>query len=370
MVPERYWLSKMETTEELVSQAIDLLKSMISTPSFSREETAVSLLIQDFLTDNDIEFYTHELNIWAKNKHFDSLKPTLLLNSHFDTVKPNAGYTRDPFQPIEEDGKLYGLGSNDAGGCLVALIATFLHFYDKADLSYNLILAATAEEEISGSNGIESLLPLLPSIDCAIVGEPTLLEMAVAEKGLLVIDFEARGRSGHAARNEGENAIYKAMRDIEWLTNYKFEKVSKFLGPVKLSVTQIKSGTQHNVVPETCSFVADIRLNEHYTHQEVVQLFSQVLQSTVTPRSTRIKATAIDATHPLVVAGTQLGKKAYGSPTTSDKALMNFPALKMGPGDSARSHTANEFIYINEIVEGIETYIQLIDRLLKLEKTI
>lgn len=353
----------------ITARSIDLLKKMISLPSFSSEEKEVSDLIARFLSDNGVEFKTHQLNLWAKNKHFDASKGTLLLNSHFDTVKPNAGYTRNPFSADVEDGKLYGLGSNDAGGCLVSLLATFLHFYEKKNLPYNLILAATAEEEISGKNGIESLLPEIGPIDCAIVGEPTLMEMAVAEKGLLVIDFEVRGRSGHAARGEGKNAIYMAMKDIEWLTNYRFDKVSEFLGPVNLSVTQINSGTQHNVVPETCSFVADIRLNEHYDHQEVVQLFSQVLQSTVTPRSTRIKATAISMDHPLVLAGTFLGKRAYGSPTTSDKALMPFPALKIGPGDSARSHTANEFIYLDEIKQGITTYIKLITRFFELENS-
>ncbi len=345
-----------------ISEAIELLKKMIATPSFSGEEQAVCQLVSDFLREKSVEVNSHKLNVWARNRHFNSAKPTLLLNSHYDTVKPNTGYTLDPFLPLEKDGKLYGLGSNDAGGCLVSLIAVFLHFYENKNLPYNLILAATAEEEISGKNGVESLLPHLGKIDCAIVGEPTLLNLAVAEKGLLVIDAVAKGKSGHAARNEGENAIYKAVQDIQWLQSYQFEKESPFLGPVKLTVTQIKAGTQHNVVPDECSFVIDIRLNELYTHQAVLDILSVNLQSELTPRSTRIRSTAIGMEHPLVKAGLVLGKMAYGSPTTSDKALMPFPALKMGPGDSARSHSADEFIYLSEIQAGIETYTNLLEQ--------
>ncbi len=350
-------------TQLLFEDAVVLLKKMIATPSFSKEEQKVSELIASFLKGKGVEIQKHQLNIWAMNKHFDESKPTLLLNSHFDTVKPNAGYTLDPFEPLVADGKLYGLGSNDAGASLVSLMACFLHFYERTDLPYNLILAATAEEEVSGKNGVECLLPKLPKIDCAIVGEPTLLNLAIAEKGLLVLDCTAHGRSGHAAREEGDNALYKAVRDINWLSGHKFEKVSEFLGPVKLSVTQINAGTQHNVVPDVCSFVADIRLNELYTHQEVIDLLSSNLESEIRPRSTRIRSSIISVDHPLVVAGKKLGKQVYGSPTTSDKALMPFPALKMGPGDSARSHTADEFVYLDEIKEGIETYIKLLGQL-------
>jgi len=354
----------MEKTaiKELYHQAVELLRQMIAIPSFSKEEDQVSQLLTDFLSARGVSVQKHQLNLWTGNKYYDPLKPTLLLNSHFDTVKPNSGYTRDPFLPQIEEGKLFGLGSNDAGGCLVSLIATFLYFKDREDLSFNLVLAAVAEEEISGKNGTESLLSVIGKVDCAIVGEPTLMQMAVAEKGLLVIDFTARGKSGHAARNEGENAITKAIRDINWLNNYQFEKVSPLLGPVRLSVTQINAGTQHNVIPDTCSFVADIRLNELYTHEEVLELLQANLKSEIAPRSTRIKSSAISESHPLVQSGLLLGKEMYGSPTTSDKALMPFPALKMGPGDSARSHTADEFIYLNEIEDGIETYTRLLEQ--------
>lgn len=354
--------------EELSQKAIALLMQMIATQSFSREEEAVSAVVADFLRKSGVEVNSFLNNTWAKNKYFDPTRPTLLLNSHVDTVKPNSGYTKDPFSPIIEDGKLYGLGSNDAGGCLVSLIAAFLHFYDKPALPFNIILAASAEEEISGVNGIEALLTELGPIACAIVGEPTKLELAVAEKGLMVVDFESVGVSGHAAREEGENAIYKALKDIEWLTSYKFDKVSPFLGPLKLSVTQINAGTQHNVVPDKCSFVADVRLNEFYTHDELLDLFEANLKSKVKARGKRIRSTAITIDHPLVQAGMVLGKQPYGSPTTSDKALMNFPALKMGPGDSARSHTADEFIFIKEIEEGVETYIKLITTFFELTK--
>jgi acetylornithine deacetylase len=300
--------------------------------------------------------------VWAVNKHFDESKPTLLLNSHHDTVKPNSLYTKDPFTPILEDGKLYGLGSNDAGGCLVSLIATFLYFYEKENLEYNLILAATAEEEISGANGIEALLKQLGPIDCAIVGEPTQMQMAVAERGLMVLDCLATGRAGHAARKEGDNAIYKAISDINWFTSYRFSKVSDLLGPVNMDVTVIETDNKaHNVVPAQCKFVVDVRVNEHYTFEEVLGEIRNNIQSEAKPRSIRLRSTSIALDHPLVKAGLALGRTYYGSPTTSDKALMFFPSLKIGPGDSARSHTADEYIYVEEIKEGIELYIQLLN---------
>jgi len=260
--------------------------------------------------------------------------------------------------------KLFGLGSNDAGGCLVSLIVTFIHFYTQQNLKYNLVLAVTAEEEISGKNGIELLLSQLPKIDCAIVGEPTLMNMAVAEKGLLVLDCTAHGKAGHAAREEGDNAIYKAIKDIEWFRTFKFDKVSDLLGPNKMSVTIINAGSQHNVVPGECKFTVDIRVNELYDFDEVVNIIKQNIQAEVAPRSLRLRSTNIELSHPLIIAGLDLNRTYYGSPTTSDKALMNFPALKMGPGDSARSHSADEFIYVDEIRHGIELYIQLLNKVI------
>jgi len=349
----------------LQADAIDLLKQLIATPSFSKEEDNSSALIKVFLENNGIKAEQHLYNIWARNKYFDTNKPTILLNSHHDTVKPNKGYTLDPFSPIEKDGKLFGLGSNDAGGSLVSLIATFLYYNGKENLQYNMILAATAEEEISGHNGIEALLPLLGKIDFAIVGEPTQMQMAVAEKGLMVLDCTANGRAGHAAREEGDNAIYKAIKDIEWFSSYKFDKVSDLLGPVKMSVTVIETDNKaHNVVPAQCRFVVDCRVNELYTFEEMLEEIRSNVQSEIKPRSTRLKSSAIALDHPLVKAGLKMGRNYYGSPTTSDKALMAFPSLKIGPGDSARSHTADEYIYIDEIKEGIDLYIQLLKEIL------
>ncbi|MFM2146373.1 MAG: hypothetical protein RL732_1209 [Bacteroidota bacterium] len=349
----------------LQDKAISLLKRLIATPSFSKEEQNTADLIERFLEQEGVRTKTHMNNIWAHNKHFTPGKPVLLLNSHHDTVKPNKGYTLDPFQPVVKEDKLYGLGSNDAGGSLVALLAVFLYYYHKTDLNYNLIFAATAEEEISGHNGIEALIPRLGPIDCGIVGEPTLMHMAVAEKGLLVLDAIATGRAGHAAREEGENALYKAMEDIQWLKNHQFEKVSALLGPVKTTVTVIETENKaHNVVPAHCKFVIDCRVNELYSFEEIIDTLKKNMRSDLQPRSTRLRSTAIALDHPLVKAGLQLGRTYYGSPTTSDKALMPFQTLKMGPGDSARSHTADEFIFINEIKEGIELYIQLLDQII------
>src|SRR6185503_18574163 len=338
--------------------AIGLLKQLISTPSFSKEEDNSSALIKTFLEKKEVKTEQYLYNIWARNKYFDNTKPTILLNSHHDTVKPNKGYTLDPFSPIEKEEKLFGLGSNDAGGSLVSLIATFIYFYEKEDLKYNIVLAATAEEEISGHNGIEILLPQLGKIDFAIVGEPTQMNMAVAEKGLMVLDCIAMGRAGHAAREEGDNAVYKAIKDIEWFSSYKFDKVSDLLGPVKMSVTVIETDNKaHNVVPAQCKFVVDCRVNELYTFEEMLDIIRSNVQSEIKPRSTRLRSSSIGLNHPIVEAGSKLGRTYYGSPTTSDKALMNFPTLKIGPGDSARSHTADEFIYIDEIKNGIELYI-------------
>ena len=348
----------------LQADAFDLLKQLIATPSFSKEEDNSAALIKVFLENNGVKAEQHLYNIWARNKYFDTNKPTILLNSHHDTVKPNKGYTLDPFSPIEKDGKLFGLGSNDAGGSLVSLIATFLYYYEKESLQYNIILAATAEEEISGHNGVEALLPHLGKIDCAIVGEPTLMQMAVAEKGLMVLDCTVNGRAGHAAREEGENAVYKAIKDIDWFSSFKFDKVSDLLGPVKMSVTVIETDNKaHNVVPAQCRFVVDCRVNELYTFEEILEVIRSNVQSEIKPRSTRLRSSAIALDHPLVKAGLKMGRSYYGSPTTSDKALMTFPSLKIGPGDSARSHTADEFIFIDEIKEGIDLYIQLLNQL-------
>lgn len=358
-------LSMNESLTTLQNEAIELLKKLIATPSFSREEDRTSEILEKFFLAKDIPAKKYLYNVWAVNKYFDENKPTLLLNSHHDTVKPNSQYTKDPFNPSVEDGKLYGLGSNDAGGCLVSLIATFLYFYEKKDLKYNLILAASAEEEISGANGIEVLLKQLGPIDCAIVGEPTQMQMAVAERGLMVLDCLATGKAGHAARKEGDNAIYKAIKDINWFTSYRFPKVSDLLGPVNMDVTVIETENKaHNVVPAQCKFVVDVRVNEYYTFEEVLDEIKKNIQSEAKPRSFRLRSTSIALDHPLVKAGMSLGRTCYGSPTTSDKALMFFPSLKMGPGDSGRSHSADEYIYVDEIREGIELYIKLLGQIL------
>lgn len=349
----------------LYSKAISLLKNLISTPSFSKEEDKTATLIEEFLQSNNIPVNRFLNNVWATNQYFDKSKPTLLLNSHHDTVKPNKAYTLDPFSPIEKDGKLFGLGSNDAGGSLVSLLAVFIYFCAQENLKYNLVFAATAEEEISGKNGIEILLAELPKIDCGIVGEPTQMEMAIAERGLLVLDAVATGVAGHAAREEGENALYKALPDIEWFRNFTFEKVSPLLGKVKMSVTSIETENKaHNVVPSQCKFVVDVRVNELYTFEEILQTIHANITSEAKPRSLRMRSTSIAMEHPLVKAGQSLGRSYYGSPTTSDKALMPFPTLKMGPGHSARSHTADEYIYTDEIDKGIELYIQLLKKVL------
>ena len=348
-------------TGPLYTEAVELLKQLIAQPSFSKEEDKTAGIIANYLRSKGVEVHRLQNNVWARNKHFDPAMPTLLLNSHHDTVKPNKAYTLDPFKPLENDGKLYGLGSNDAGGCLVALIAAFIYFYEREDLSYNLILAATAEEEISGHNGIELLLPKLGMIEWGIVGEPTKLDLAVAEKGLLVLDCLSLGTAGHAAREEGENAIYKAMRDIEWFRTYRAPKVSDLLGPVKMSVTVIDTDNKaHNVVPSQCHFVVDVRVNELYTFEELLEIICSKVECAVTARSLRMRSSGIALDHPIVQSGLRLGRVCYGSPTTSDKALMPFPALKTGPGDSARSHTADEYILLAEIAGGIEGYIELL----------
>lgn len=348
-------------TEQAAEEAISLLKQLIATQSFSKEEQQTADIIADHLEGKGCEVQRLMNNVWVRSHNFDPRKPTILLNSHHDTVKPASTYTRDPFSPDVEQDMLYGLGSNDAGGALVSLMQLFLLLDAERDRSYNLIFAASAEEEISGKNGIAALLPELGSIDLAIVGEPTGMQMAVAEKGLMVIDADAQGVSGHAARNEGVNAIYLALEDIQKLKNFRFPRKSETLGDIRISVTQIHAGTQHNVVPDRCSFVIDVRTHEQYSNSEVFSLLQQQVQSKLTARSFRLNASGIPTEHPLVQKGLSMGLKAYGSPTLSDQALMSgFPSLKIGPGLSERSHTADEFIRLSEIREGIEIYVQLL----------
>lgn len=354
----------MIAIDELFDKAVKLLSDLIATQSFSKEENETADIIEKFFLENNVKPNRLKNNVWASNVYFDEEKPTILLNSHHDTVKPNKGYTRDPYSPDIEDGKLYGLGSNDAGGCLVSLIMTFLHFYNKKDLNYNVVIAATAEEEISGKEGIEMLYPHLPKIGFGIIGEPTLMDAAVAEKGLMVLDGVVKGKAGHAAREEGNNAIYKAMKDVAWFSSFKYPEVSEFLGEMKMSLTVINAGKQHNVVPAECSYVVDVRLTDKYSHEEALEIIRENIVGEVIPRSTRIKPSFIAEEHPVVLSAIKHGAKTYGSPTTSDQALTPCTTLKMGPGDSARSHSPNEFIYVNEIKEGIEKYILILNELI------
>lgn len=349
--------------EHLTDAAIHLLIRLVKTQSFSREEGPTADLLVDFLRGHGIEPQRAGHNVWAQNRHFDPAKPIILLNSHHDTVKAGASWTYDPFGAVVEGDRLTGLGSNDAGASAVSLLATFLHFYEREDLAYNLICAITAEEEISGAGGIRSVLPLLPPLQLGIVGEPTQMDLAVAEKGLVVLDCTAHGRTGHAARNEGENALYKALDDISWIRQYQFPEVSPLLGPVKMTVTQVQAGSQHNVVPDRCSFVVDVRTNECYTNEQVVALVQQHLQSEVKPRSTHLNSSRISLEHPLVRRGVALGRRTFGSATLSDQSMMPFATVKVGPGDSARSHTPDEYILLSEIRGGIRGYIELLEGL-------
>jgi acetylornithine deacetylase len=355
----------MKNIENLTQEAIDLLKSLIETPSFSSEEQQTALLIENWFKQNSIPFERENNNIWTFNQHFDKSKPTLLLNSHHDTVKPNQGYTNDPFKVIEKDGKLYGLGSNDAGGCLVSLMATFVYFYAKENLSHNIVMVASAEEESSGKKGLNSVLKHLPELDCAIVGEPTLMQLAVAEKGLLVLDVVVKGTASHAAHNNPDNPIYNAMPVIQWFNSYQFEKVSDVLGPVKMTVTQINAGKQHNVVPAECHLVVDIRVNDCYSNVEILETVNKNLTAQITPRSMHLNASSIPVSHGLVQAGIALGRTTYGSPTLSDQSVLSCQSLKLGPGESLRSHSADEFIFVNEIEEGIQLYIKILGDFLK-----
>jgi len=353
----------MSTITTLQEDAIALLSRLIETPSLSRQEDQTANLIFLFLQQKGITTVQRfKNNVFARSKNWQSNRPTLLLNSHHDTVKAAQGWQRDAFTATLEGDQLFGLGSNDAGASLVGLMAAFRYFYDKL-LPFNLIFAASAEEEISGPNGIAALLPQLGPIDAALVGEPTQMEMAIAEKGLMVVDGEAIGQSGHAARNEGINALYIALEDIRKIKEYQFTEVSSLLGPTKATVTQINAGSQHNVVPDRCQFVIDVRTNECYSNQQAFDLLNELTQSTLRARSFRLNSSSIAVEHPLVQSGQKLGKTTFGSPTLSDQALMPFPSLKMGIGDSARSHTADEFIYLSEIKTGIQDYIQLLEGL-------
>lgn len=350
----------MNSIKQLTADSIALLAQLIATPSFSREEEHAAAIIESYLVDRGVDVQRIGNNVIAYNRHFAASKPTILLNSHHDTVKPNPAYTKDPFEAVVEDDRLYGLGSNDAGGCLVSLIAAFLFYYEREDLRYNLCLIASAEEEVSGKGGVEEAYRYVHPCEYAIVGEPTLLDLAVAEKGLMVLDCVAHGQSGHAAREEGVNAIYKAIEDINWFRTYQFPRQSTYLGPVKMSVTLINAGSQHNVVPAACSYVVDVRTTDVYTNQEVLDIIQEHVASDVQARSIRLNPSSIAMDHPIVLSGIKLGKQTYGSPTMSDQALLPIPSIKVGPGDSARSHTADEFIYIEEIKEGVQFYIDLL----------
>ncbi|MBP2833651.1 M20 family metallo-hydrolase [Aquimarina sp. U1-2] len=349
--------------EELTNKAIQLLHQLIETPSFSTEEDQTALLIEHWFTQFDIPFKRENNNVWAYNKYFDASKPTILLNSHHDTVKPNGNYTNDPFKAFVDTGKLYGLGSNDAGGCLVSLLATFAYFFPKENLTYNFVIVASAEEENSGPLGLKSVLNYFENIEFAIVGEPTLMQLAVAEKGLLVLDVSVQGTSSHAAHPNDNNAIYKALDTIKWFETYQFEKISKTLGAVKMTVTQVNAGNQHNVVPSHCDLVVDIRINDDYTNADILDTVQKNMPEDViiAPRSLHLGSSSISIKHPVVQSGIALGRTTYGSPTLSDQSVLSCPSLKLGPGDSTRSHSADEFIYVDEIKEGVSLYIKILE---------
>ena len=344
------------------SEALTLLNSLIGIPSISREEEAAADFLQNYIEESGIMTGRSGNNIWCVSPRFDTGRPTILLNSHIDTVKPVNGWRKQPFTPKQENGKLYGLGSNDAGASVVSLFQAY-RYLTTTEQSYNLIFLASCEEEVSGKGGIESVLPQLPPIALGVVGEPTDMQPAIAEKGLMVIDVTAHGKAGHAAREEGDNAIYKVLDDIGWFRTYQFPKVSPLLGPVKISVTQINAGTQHNVIPDLCTFVVDIRSNECYSNEELFSEITSHIQCEAKARSFRLNSSSIDREHPFVKRAVEIGKTPFGSPTLSDQALMHFPSVKMGPGKSSRSHTADEYVMISEIEEAIQTYIAILDGL-------
>ncbi|WP_405250576.1 M20 family metallo-hydrolase [Dokdonia sp. Asnod3-C12] len=348
-----------------IDSAVSLLQSLIETQSFSSEEDGTALLIINWLEEKGITLSRKRNNIYAFNKHYDASKPLLLLNSHHDTVKPNKGYTRDPYNAEIKDGKLYGLGSNDAGASLVGLLTAFVHFYEREGMSHNIVIVASAEEESSGPNGLNSMLAHLPEIDVAIVGEPTLMNLAIAEKGLVVFDAVVKGTAGHAAHIKENMAIYNVIETLQWFENITFDKVSDTLGATKVTVTQINAGSQHNVVPSQVELVIDVRVNEHYSNQEIADyMVANVPCDTIQPRSLRLNSSRIPKEHKLVQAGIALGRETYGSPTLSDQACLSCPSLKLGIGDSTRSHMADEFVYVHEIEQGIALYIELLEKFL------
>ena len=351
--------------QRLTEKALNLLKKLISIQSFSSEEDKTADTIEDWFKAFDIPSKREINNVYAVNKYYDETKPTLLLNSHHDTVKPNSAYTKDPFHPHIEDGKLYGLGSNDAGGALVSLIATFTYLYSEENLSHNLLMVASMEEESSGDNSLRGLLPKLPKIDVAIVGEPTLMQLAIAEKGLVVFDAQVKGTPSHAAHPNDNNPLYNSIKVLQWFRDYTFKKVSEALGEVKLTVTQIKGGVQHNAVPAQVDLVLDVRVNDKYTNAEIAEILKEEAPCDLQERSLRLNSSAIDKNHPLVQSGIAMGRETYGSPTLSDQAALSCQSLKLGPGDSTRSHSANEFIYVKEVEEGIDLYIRILEGFLK-----
>lgn len=352
------------TTEQYVDDAVALLTRLIAIPSVSRNEKDAADELQRTMQDYGYTPQREGNNLWIMSKDWDDSRPTLLLNAHIDTVKPVSTWSRDPFTPLLEGDFLYGLGSNDCGGGLVSLLQVFRILTSQSSTlnlpTYNLIYLASCEEEVSGVGGIRAVLPQLPKIDVAIVGEPTGMQPAVAERGLMVIDGVARGRSGHAARNEGVNAIYEALDDLLFLRDYHFEKVSPLLGPTKMQCTVINSGTQHNVVPDECRFIIDVRTNEHYTNEEVFDFLQSHMKSQLKARSYHLHSSFIPLDHPLVRRCLEMGMQPFGSPTLSDQALMRFPSFKLGPGQSSRSHSADEFICVSEIRDAINTYIALL----------
>ena len=351
--------------EQLTDKAIGLLKDLIATPSFSSEEDGTALLIENWFKELGIPTKRVGNNVYAFNKYYNKDLPNLLLNSHHDTVKPNSAYTKDPYEPVVEDGKLFGLGSNDAGGCLVSLMASFAYYYHAEGLSHNIIMVASAEEESSGPDGLNSMLSILPEIEVAIVGEPTQMQLAIAEKGLVVFDAFVKGTPSHAAHPNGDNAIYNTVDVLNWFREYSFSKISDTLGETKLTVTQINAGTQHNVVPAQVDLVIDVRVNDCYSNSEIAEILAKDAPCEVRPRSLRLNSSSIDQEHALVRAGKELGRETYGSPTLSDQAVLSCQSLKLGPGNSTRSHSADEFIYINEIEEGIDLYIQILSSFLR-----
>ena len=350
------------TAQQYTGEAVSLLSHLIATPSVSRDERRAADIMEEELTRCGFTPHREANNVWAIGSCQRENRPTLLLNAHIDTVKPVASYTRNPYEPSLEDGTLYGLGSNDCGGGLVSLLQVFRELSASERCPYNLVYLASAEEEVSGKDGISRALPLLPHVDVAIVGEPTGMQPAVAEKGLMVVDITAHGKSGHAARNEGVNAIYEALDDLCWIRSHRFDRVSRFLGPTKMQATVVNAGTQHNVVPDECKIVVDVRTNELYTNEEVFDIISSHCKSECRARSFRLHSSRIDLNHLLVERCVALGLQPFGSPTLSDQALMPFASLKLGPGQSARSHSANEYIKVSEIEHAIGLYLRLLER--------